>query len=319
MIGGGFYWSFVSGNNRKGRTGAIALETTLGWVLSGNAGVSSFRNKHVSPHILKLGCAKVETSVDTFSKRDQILLNEVKKFWEIEDVNSKPCMNRLDQGDKIHESFKSSVEFEDGHYTVGLPWITDTLMLPDNFAPSKQRLESLVRLKCQPALLKKYDDIIKDQEKTGIIEPVNDLEIVKPGEIHYIPHTEVVRDDHATTKVRIVYDASANKNGLSLNKMLETGPCLLPKIFEILRRVRCHKFLLVSDIQSAFLNIRVKETDRNSLRFLWIDDLEKDNPNVVIKCFTSVVFGLNCSPFLMSATVQNHMQKHCYFHSDVIL
>ena len=79
--------------------------------------------------------------------------------------------------------------------------------------------------------------------------------------------------------------------------MLETRPCLLPKIFEILLRARCHKFLLVSDIQSAFLNIRVKETDRNFLRFLWIGDLEKDNPNVVIKCSTSVVFGLNCSPF----------------------
>ena len=70
--------------------------------------------------------------------------------------------------------------------------------------------------------------------------------------------------------------------------MLETGPCLLPKIFEILLRARCHKFLLVSNIQSAFLNIRVKETDRNFLRFLWIDDIEKVNPNVVIKCFTSV-------------------------------
>ena len=89
--------------------------------------------------------------------------------------------------------------------------------------------------------------------------------------------------------------------------MLETGPCLLPKIFEILRRGRCHKFILVNDIQSAFLNIRIKETDRNFLRFLWIDDLEKNNPNVVIKRFTSVVFGLNCSPFLMSGTAQNRM------------
>ena len=62
-------------------------------------------------------------------------------------------------------------------------------MLPDNFAPGKQRLESLVkRLKRQPALLQKYDDVIKEQEKTGIIEPVNDLEIIKSGEVHYIPH-----------------------------------------------------------------------------------------------------------------------------------
>ena len=80
-------------------------------MLSGNVGVSSFRNKHVSTHILKLGYAKVETSVDTFSKRDQVLLNEAKKFWEIEDVSSKQCMNHLDQGDRIHESFKSSIEF----------------------------------------------------------------------------------------------------------------------------------------------------------------------------------------------------------------
>ena len=112
LIGGYFNWSFVTGNIRKGRTGPIALETTIGWVLSGNTGVSSFRKKHTSTHILNLRCGKVETSVDTFSKRDQILLNEVKKFWEVKDVSSKPCVNQLHQGNKIHESFKSSIEFE---------------------------------------------------------------------------------------------------------------------------------------------------------------------------------------------------------------
>ena len=148
----------------------------------------------------------------------------MKKIWEIEDVSSKPCLNHLDQGVIIHELLKSSIEFRNGHYTVGLPWKTDTLMLPDSLAPSKRRLESLLkRLKGQPALIQKYDDIIKGQEKTGITEAVNDSEIVKPGEVHYIPQREVVRDDRATTKVRIVYDASANKNKPSLNEMLETG------------------------------------------------------------------------------------------------
>ena len=110
-------------------------------------------------------------------------------------------------------------------------------MLPDNFAPSKRRLELLVkRLKRQSALLQKYNDMIKGQEKTGIIELVNDSEIIKPGEVHNIPHREVVCDDCATTKVRIGYDASTNKNGPFLNEMLETGPCLLPKIFKILLR-----------------------------------------------------------------------------------
>ena len=64
-----------------------------------------------------------------------------------------------------------------------------------------------------------------------------------------------MREDRATTKVCIVYDARANKNGPSLNEMLETGPCIMFKVFEILLRTRCHKFLLVSHTQSAFLNI----------------------------------------------------------------
>ena len=79
-------------------------------------------------------------------------------------------------------------------------------------------------------LLQKYDDIIKEQEEIGITEPGNDLE------------------SSARRSVRTVYDASANKNGPSSNEMLKTGPCLLPKIFEILLRARCHKFLLVIDI-----------------------------------------------------------------------
>ena len=70
---------------------------------------------------MKLDCAKVETSADIFSKGDQILLNEVKKFWEIQDVSSKPCMNHLDQGNRIHESFKLSKEFGKEHYTVAFP------------------------------------------------------------------------------------------------------------------------------------------------------------------------------------------------------
>ena len=142
-------------------------------------------------------------------------------------------------------------------------------------------------------LLPKYDDVIKEQEKTGIIEPVNDSEIIKPSEVQYIPHREVVRDDRATIKFRIVYDGNVNKNGSSL----KTVPCILSKIFKILLKARFHKFLLVSDVQSAFLNIRVKERNRSFLRFLTIDDLEKDNPNVVIERFTSVVFRLNYLPF----------------------
>ena len=86
----------------------------------------------------------------------------------------------------------------------------------------------------------------------------------------YIPHREVVREDRVTTKTRIVFDASTRRKGPSLNEFLEAGPCLLPKVFDVLLRCRAHKILLISDIQSAFLNIHTAEKDRDFHRFLWI-------------------------------------------------
>ena len=42
--------------------------------------------------------------------------------------------------------------------------------------------------------------------------------------IHYLPYHAVVRQDKSTTKLRIVYDASAKADGPSLNECLYTGP-----------------------------------------------------------------------------------------------
>ena len=64
-----------------------------------------------------------------------------------------------------------------------------------------------------------------------------------------------------------------------------------------------------SDIKAAFLNIRTAEEDRDLLRFLWIGNIEENESDVTVKRFISVVFGLNCSPFLLGATIKYHMKK----------
>ena len=101
-----------------------------------------------------------------------------------------------------------------------------------------------------------------------------------PGTVHYIPHRAVIRNDRDTTKIRIAYDASTNKNGPSLNESSETGPCLLPKIFDILVRFRVYEHGLTCDIKAAFLNIKNAEEDRDFLRFLWISNIEENDSEV---------------------------------------
>ena len=54
-----------------------------------------------------------------------------------------------------------------------------------------------------------------------------------------MPHHPVIRKEQSTTKVRIVYDGSAKFNdSVSLNDCLQTGPNLIPKLFDVLIRFR---------------------------------------------------------------------------------
>ena len=89
--------------------------------------------------------------------------------------------------------------------------------------------------------LETYDDIIREQQKGGIVETVDIREQQKAGIVEtvdrntscqnkkfYIPHKAVIRESAQAEKVQIVYDASAkaNSNSASLSDCLEVSPSL---------------------------------------------------------------------------------------------
>ena len=160
-------------------------------------------------------------------------------------------------------------------------------------------------------MLERYDAIIKEQLQSGIVELVNDEALSTTNKrIHYLPHNAVVREDKATSKVRIVYDASAKSAGLSLNDCLHTSPSFGLYIFDILLRFRVHSVALAGDIEKAFLMIEVDEKDRDVLRFLWIRSSSVQPVKIITLRFTRVVFGVKCSPFLLNATIRHHMETY---------
>jgi hypothetical protein len=80
------------------------------------------------------------------------------------------------------------------------------------------------KLKAQN-IIEEYDGVIKDQLKSGIIEEVNPSGSSTVNMTHYIPHHPVIRRDKNTTKLRVVYDASAKvDSNPSLNECLYKGP-----------------------------------------------------------------------------------------------
>ena len=118
------------------------------------------------------------------------------------------------------------------------------------------------------------------------VEPSEDL-----GQVHYLPHHAVVRRDKETTKVRVVYDASAHSDGPSLNDCLHAGPKLNQKILDILLRFRVHRVAVIADIEKAFLMVSMAGKDRDVLRFLWFKDALTEQRELLKLRFTRVVFG----------------------------
>ena len=97
----------------------------------------------------------------------------------------------------------------------------------------------------------------------------------------YLQHRPVIRESAQTTKLRIMYDASSKptKNSASLNDCLEMGPLLQISMWDILIRSRFKAILLCRDIEKAFLQIRIRECERNALRFHWIKKCDRNCMN----------------------------------------
>ena len=185
----------------------------------------------------------------------------------------------------MSEKFLKTIHFDkaSGTYNVQLPWKSNKQELPTNFELSKRRLKSLIfTLKTKDqALISKYNSQLMEQLDLGFIEKVQ--EPTNATVIHYIPHFPVFKDS-ATTKMRIVYDASAktSPSALCLNDCLYTGPNLIQNLSSILIKFRKHKVAFVADIEKAFLQIALYQNDRDATRFLWFKDINKsfDDDNI---------------------------------------
>ena len=241
-----------------------------------------------------------------------LIANQLREFWELESLGIVKSDN------SVHDMFKKYVSFKEGRYEVSLAWKEFHDPLPDNYALSLRRLQGLIRrLRQTPKLLEQYDATINDQLRR-IVELVPPSEPVPQSQLHYLPHHAVIRQDKETTKLRVVYDASARSDGASLNDCLYTGPKFNQKIFDILIRFRSYRVALNADIEKAFLMVAVCPIDRDVLRFLWIDGIDKKEPKVVALRFTRVVFGVSSSPFLLNATIRYHLEKFVLDQPDLV-
>ena len=127
-----------------------------------------------------------------------------------------------------------------------------------------------------------------------------------------LPHHGVLKFEKETTKLRVVFDGSSRPDvdSPSINECLEKGPNLVYLLFDTIIKLRSYPVGIVSDIEKAFHQVQISPSDRCMLRFLWFDDVKKDNPVIKRFQFRRLVFGLTPSPAVFSTVIQNHLSQH---------
>ena len=127
------------------------------------------------------------------------------ELWSIQGIETKPEQSC----DTFLRSYQSNSisqmpDRSHGTYTAKFLWKEDKPCLPSNLAICTGRAKSLVtKFRHHPNLLKLYKNIIKEQERRGFIQKVDDTPTT--SDVHYLSH-HAVKKDSQTTPIRVVYD-----------------------------------------------------------------------------------------------------------------
>lgn len=279
LIGSGATLSLLSIGQidlSRGNRELLLQKTQLGWVIGGGL------NK--IDHNSAVVCNVIELST------------QLDKFWEIEDASSKSSKSFEEERCEAHYA-EHTARGSDGRYIVRLPFRHTDHEFGDSYSQAMRRLGSLRRrLALNNTLKQEYERVMQEYIDLGHMSLVND----ESNDGYYMPHHAVTKMSSNTTKVRIVFDASAKTSkGFSLNDSLMVGPTIQPKLFNHLLRFRTYEYVVTADIAKMYRQISVHPDDRRFQRVLWYHNGE-------IRTFqlNTVTFGVSSAPYLAIRTLQ---------------
>ena len=218
-------------------------------------------------------------------------------FWEIEETTPL-SITFTPEEEEVQHHFDINHVFlpTAGRYQVTLPRKQG---LPPLGESRQQALQRYTANECsilRKNTWKSFQSVVQENLDLGHAQLIPASALQEAPEHYYLPMHGVTKESSTTTKLRVVFDASAKaSNGLSLNDTLLTGPTLYPNLDVILLRFSTYQIAVTADISKMYRAVELSPTNRDLHRFLW--RATPDDPICDYR-MTRVTFGVSASPYL---------------------
>ncbi|XP_055623365.1 uncharacterized protein LOC129766794 [Toxorhynchites rutilus septentrionalis] len=285
LIGIGHFFKLLKGGYIYIAEGLPELrETELGWVVSREIQLGSY----VSPQ--HVNSVTIE-SLDTI----------IKRFWEVEEIETE--VNQSKEEQECEEFYRRTHKRDQtGRFIVKLPFREIVNQIDDNRSLALRRFMFLEkRLRKDPDIQQQYSDFIKEYESLEHCKEIREADD-PPGKLrYYLPHHAVLRPMSSSTKLRVVFDASAKSpSGTSLNDVLQVGAVVQSDLLAILLRFRQYRFVFTADITKMYRQVLVDSNDTSFQRIFWRD--QPADPLRVLELVT-VTYGTSVAPYLATRSL----------------
>ncbi|XP_062557344.1 uncharacterized protein LOC134222218 [Armigeres subalbatus] len=180
-------------------------------------------------------------------------------------------------------------------YETGLLWKSDEVHFPDSYPMALKRMKQLEKkLEKSPDLYQKVKRQIEEYQTKGYAHLATDEELAdtEPGKAWYLPLSVVV-NPKKPGKVRLVWDAAASVQGVSLNSMLLKGPDLLVPLISVIVGFREKRIVFGGDIREMYHQLKIVSGDKQAQRFLFRNSSSETPRTYIMDVAT---FGATCSP-----------------------
>ena len=262
-----------------------ALETEFGWVLAGSTNPLKPLSQIASHHV-------------TVTTGDEIL----QRFWQLEETPPESLLLSSEETTVMNHFKENHYRSSQGRFVVPLPKRPTAPSLGESRSQAVRRFLSLEKSLHSRNRFDKFTEVMDEYFSLGHAEQVPVIDLQKPPEkVFYLPMHAVHKETSATTKTRVVFDASArSSSGVSLNETLMVGPTVHSTLVDVLLRFRLHQVALVADISKMYRAVELDTCDKDYHRFVWRPNQE--SPLVDYR-MNRLTFGVSASSFAANMSV----------------